>query len=105
MTWDISEGCPNNKIDYRSTSTNKYIHRRVVQKKRKEIISESCPKNCIGKLSNSSCRRLSKELFWRVVQQFTSKDCPTYSFGGLSNNKKIISKIDKCVFINKNFLF
>ena len=32
-----------------------------------------------------------------------SEDCPTYLFEGLSN--KILSKIEQCIFKNKNFCF
>ena len=72
-----------------------------------------------GLLKENYIEKLSEELFWKGVQQFTSedvqwtilesfptihlKDCPMYLFGGLSN--KILSKIEQCVFKNKNLLF
>ena len=62
------------------------VVRRIVLERCPTVHVVGCPMDCFGELSNNSPRR--------IVQRIYSEGCPI-----------ILSKIEQCVFKNKNLLF
>ena len=70
------------------------VKRKLYRKVVRRIVLERCPTVHVGGFQ------------WTILESFPTihlKDCPMYLFGGLSN--KILSKIEQCVFKNKNLFF